>query len=86
MAKAFRVTIERNRCKGCELCTHVCPKGVLAMTREINDKGYFFSSVAAQEKCIGCRFCAFQCPDVAITVEQLEEADLAAAGMEKSNG
>ena len=80
MAKAFKVTIERNRCKGCELCIHACPKQVLAMSKEINDKGYFFSTVAAQENCIGCRFCGFMCPDVAITVEQLEEADMAAAG------
>lgn len=82
MAKAFKVTIERDRCKGCELCTHVCPKEVLAMSKEINDKGYFFSNVVAQEKCIGCRFCGFMCPDVAITVQQLEEADLAVVGGE----
>jgi len=74
MAKTFKVTIERNRCKGCELCTHACPKGVLAMSKEINDKGYFFCQVQAQEKCTGCRFCAFSCPDVAITVEQDDAA------------
>lgn len=77
MAKSFLVTIERNRCKGCELCTHACPKQVLAMSKDINDKGYFYSTVAAQEKCVGCRFCAMVCPDVAITVAQLEDADLA---------
>jgi 2-oxoglutarate ferredoxin oxidoreductase subunit delta len=82
MAKAFKVTIERNRCKGCELCNHACPKQVLTMSKEINDKGYFYSTVAAQEKCIGCRFCAMTCPDVAITVAQLEETELAAAGKE----
>ena len=76
MAKLFRVTIERNRCKGCELCTHVCPKQVLAMSKEINDKGYFFSHVVNQPACIGCRFCAFMCPDVAIEVAQLEEAEV----------
>jgi 2-oxoglutarate ferredoxin oxidoreductase subunit delta len=75
MAKQFRVTIDRNRCKGCELCNKVCPKGVLGMSKEINDKGYFFSHVVAQENCIGCRFCAMQCPEVAITVEQLDEGE-----------
>jgi 2-oxoglutarate ferredoxin oxidoreductase subunit delta len=74
MPKVFRVTVERNRCKGCELCNHACPKGVLGMSKEINDKGYFFSQVQHQEKCIGCRFCAFTCPDVAITVEQDDAA------------
>jgi 2-oxoglutarate ferredoxin oxidoreductase subunit delta len=72
MAKTFKVTIDKNRCKGCELCVHACPKAVLGMTKEINDKGYFYSSVVAQEKCIGCRFCAFTCPDVAIEVAQLD--------------
>lgn len=78
MAKVFKVTIDRNRCKGCELCVHACPKKVLAMSREINDKGYFFSSVVNQAVCIGCRFCAFTCPDVAIEVAQDEG--------EKANG
>jgi 2-oxoglutarate ferredoxin oxidoreductase subunit delta len=72
MAKAFEITVEKNRCKGCELCVHACPKQVLAMSKEINDKGYFFSIVAEQSKCIGCRFCAFTCPDVAIEVAQLD--------------
>jgi 2-oxoglutarate ferredoxin oxidoreductase subunit delta len=74
MARIFRVTIEKNRCKGCELCTHACPKQVLGMSREINDKGYFFSQVVNQPACIGCRFCGFTCPDVAITVEQEDAA------------
>jgi 2-oxoglutarate ferredoxin oxidoreductase subunit delta len=82
MAKAFRVTIERNRCKGCELCVHFCPKQVLAMSKVINDKGYFYSTVVQQEQCIGCRFCGMTCPDVAISIGQAEEAEPAAAGKE----
>ncbi|MEO0077599.1 MAG: 4Fe-4S binding protein [candidate division WOR-3 bacterium] len=78
MAKTFKVTIDKNRCKGCDLCTHACPKGVLAMSKEINNKGYFFASVVNQPVCIGCRFCAFTCPEVAIEVAQEEE--------EKANG
>ena len=74
MAKVFKVTIDKNRCKGCELCVHVCPKQVLAMSKAINDKGYFPSQVVDQPACIGCRFCAFMCPDVAITVEQEDAA------------
>jgi 2-oxoglutarate ferredoxin oxidoreductase subunit delta len=73
MAKRFRVTIERNRCKGCALCNHACPKQVLGMAKDINDKGYFFAQVQEQSKCIGCRFCAMTCPEVAITVSQLDE-------------
>jgi 2-oxoglutarate ferredoxin oxidoreductase subunit delta len=82
MAKRYQVTIERNRCKGCELCVHVCPKQVLAMSKDINDKGYFFSHVVNQPACIGCRFCAFICPDVAIEVAQLDSPMTAPAGKE----
>lgn len=74
MAKVFKTTVDRNRCKGCTLCVNACPKQVLAMSKEINDKGYFYSHVVNQPACIGCRFCGFMCPDVAITVEQEEAA------------
>lgn len=70
--KNYRVTIERNRCKGCELCVSACPKKVLAMSKTINDKGYFFSEVVNQPDCIGCKFCALTCPDVAIEIAVLD--------------
>ena len=74
MAKANKVTIEKNRCKGCTLCVHACPKQVLEMSKEINDKGYFYAHVVDLPACIGCRFCAFMCPDVAISIEQEDAA------------
>ncbi len=66
--KKALVTIDKNRCKGCELCVHACPKQVLAMSKEINDKGYFFAQVVDQPACIACKFCALTCPDVAIEI------------------
>lgn len=60
------VNIDRNRCKGCELCVGACPQQVLAMSRRINVKGYFPATVKAPHRCIGCRQCALTCPDVAI--------------------
>jgi 2-oxoglutarate ferredoxin oxidoreductase subunit delta len=75
--KNYLVTIDRNRCKGCELCVHACPKQVLAMSKEINDKGYFFATVVSLPDCIGCKFCGMSCPDTAIEVAALEEAEVA---------
>jgi len=61
-----RITIERDLCKGCELCVHACPQKVLDMGRDLNAKGYFYARVAEQRRCIGCRLCCIMCPDVAI--------------------
>ena len=63
-----RVTIDKERCKGCELCTIACPQRVLGMSREINKKGYFPARVERGPRCIGCRMCAIMCPDVAIEI------------------
>ena len=63
-----RITVERDRCKGCELCVQACPQQILGMSREINVKGYFFAEVTDPSRCLGCRICAIVCPDVAIEV------------------
>ena len=34
------VVIDTNRCKGCELCTTVCPQHVLVMADFYNARGY----------------------------------------------
>jgi 2-oxoglutarate ferredoxin oxidoreductase subunit delta len=62
------VRIDKNYCKGCELCVHACPMKILSMSKEINLKGYFFAQLDEPTKCIGCRICAITCPDVAIEV------------------
>ena len=62
------VAIEKDRCKGCETCTFACPQGILAMSKAINVKGYFFAEVTDPSRCLGCRICALVCPDVAIEV------------------
>ena len=60
------IRIDRDRCKGCELCARACPQKILAMGKELNAKGYFFAKVVEQRRCIGCRLCCVTCPDVAI--------------------
>ncbi|MEO0020750.1 MAG: 4Fe-4S dicluster domain-containing protein [candidate division WOR-3 bacterium] len=82
MGRKAKVTIEKNRCKGCELCVTYCPKQVLAMSKEINDKGYFYAQVVNQDACIACRFCGMMCPDTAIeiAVEESEKSEVKADG------
>ena len=64
------LTIARESCKGCGLCADVCPKQILALSKEINSKGYHPITMTDQAKCIGCAFCARMCPDAVIKVEK----------------
>ena len=66
-----KVTFNSDRCKGCELCTTVCPKHIVVMDKvTINRKGYHPATVSDIEQCIGCASCAKICPDSIITVEK----------------
>ncbi len=62
------ITIDKNHCKGCELCVQVCPQEIISMSKEITVRGYFFAQVHDPSRCIGCKICAIMCPDVAIEV------------------
>lgn len=66
-----KVTFNEDRCKGCELCTTVCPKKIVHMAKDrLNSKGFHPAEVTDMEACIGCAFCATMCPDVVIKVEK----------------
>ena len=61
------VKIAIETCKGCELCVHECPQGTLAMSDELNQRGYHYAVVVV-DNCTGCTNCALVCPDACITV------------------
>ena len=66
-----KVTFREDRCKGCALCTTVCPKKIVVMAKDkINEKGFHPATVIEQDNCIGCAFCATICRDCFITVEK----------------
>lgn len=58
------------RCKGCELCTVVCPKKIIVLSDRINKKGYHPSTCIDESKCIGCMLCAKTCPDMVIEIHK----------------
>jgi 2-oxoglutarate ferredoxin oxidoreductase subunit delta len=68
------IAIDINRCKGCELCTVVCPKGIIEMAEQFTPRGYRPARlvdpilVAPNAGCTGCLLCSTICPDAAITV------------------
>ena len=65
-----RIAIVFDRCKGCLLCSTVCPKGIIQTSDRINQQGYKVAEVLEEnmDKCTGCASCTLICPDVAIRV------------------
>lgn len=65
-----RIEVNEERCKGCLLCTTVCPVEIIAQSDRFNKFGYKVVEVRAEdkEKCTGCTSCALICPDLAIKV------------------
>lgn len=49
-------------CKGCERCVVACPKDVLFMSEQINERGYHYVEYTG-EGCIGCGNCYYTCPE-----------------------
>jgi 2-oxoglutarate ferredoxin oxidoreductase subunit delta len=63
------IVIDENRCKGCELCTTVCPKDLIHMADRFTTRGYHPAVLTDPGvACTGCLLCSTICPDAAITV------------------
>jgi 2-oxoglutarate ferredoxin oxidoreductase subunit delta len=68
MAKGH-ILVDQAMCKGCELCTTVCPYQLIHMAELFNAKGYRPAMLVDPEgRCTGCTLCAMICPDAVITV------------------
>lgn len=73
------VIIDRDICKGCELCIVACPQESLGLSKQININGYRFAELIL-DNCTGCVNCALVCPDVAITVYRQPKSAIKRAG------
>lgn len=62
------ITVDTERCKGCDVCVSSCPFEVLSLSPQVNSRGYNFSYMANPDNCTGCASCAIICPDSCITV------------------
>ena len=63
-----RITIDKERCKGCSLCIPVCPKNVIGLSEDFNAKGWRYACVEKESDCTACKQCYMMCPDVAIRI------------------
>lgn len=71
-----RIEVLEERCKGCLLCTTVCPVEIIKQSDRFNQHGYKVAEVPEEDadKCTGCTSCALICPDVAIKVYRTPKA------------
>lgn len=60
---------ERSWCKGCGICVHFCPQGVL----EMDDQNK--ATAARPEDCNVCERCEMRCPDLAIELIEVESSN-----------
>jgi 2-oxoglutarate ferredoxin oxidoreductase subunit delta len=63
-----KITIKKDRCKGCLLCISFCPKGLIIKSKELNKLGVSFAEAKDSDECLGCMMCAVICPDCCIEV------------------
>ena len=52
------IVVDTERCKGCNLCVVACPLNVIALTKEVNVKGYNYAHQILEDTCNGCSSCA----------------------------
>jgi 2-oxoglutarate ferredoxin oxidoreductase subunit delta len=60
------LTIDVEKCKGCELCIAACPPSVLVMSTFVNETGYRYPLL--HDGCTGCTACQIVCPDYVFNV------------------
>lgn len=63
-----RIEIDRERCKGCQLCILACPKNLIEVSARVNAAGYYPAVAKDTVECTACGMCWQVCPDTAIAV------------------
>jgi len=60
------VLIDKRLCKGCGICIEFCPKKVLVMSDEMDERGIRTPHARREQDCSLCGLCELYCPDFAI--------------------
>ena len=61
--REYEIVVNRDWCKGCEICVALCPRHVLELDREEK------AVVKDPDQCDHCGMCQLRCPDLAIEVK-----------------
>ncbi|MGL4909396.1 MAG: 4Fe-4S dicluster domain-containing protein [Bacteroidales bacterium] len=66
------IVVNTEKCKGCSVCVVNCPTKVIALSPEVNSKGYHYAFMQSPDACTGCTSCALVCPDSVISVYKIK--------------
>lgn len=66
------IVIDKEKCKGCGVCVTACPTQVIALSDDVNGKGYNYAEAVNMDACTGCTNCSVVCPDGVITVYRMK--------------
>ena len=67
------IVFDGRYCKGCGLCVHLCPQHALAISAEVNSRGFFVPYFIEGSECSRCRQCELYCPDFAVFIIEEEQ-------------
>ncbi len=69
--KQYKIFIDEEFCKGCDICIELCATDVFTISEQINSRGYYVPIPTLLEKCNGCKICELICPELAVILEQV---------------
>ena len=72
MALKGTLLIDSEKCKGCGVCIEGCAQQVIALSKNVNVKGYNYMEMINEDACVGCANCAILCPDGVIEVYRVK--------------
>jgi len=68
MNASIVISIDKEKCKGCQLCVFFCPSKNLILSDDLNKKGIKSAKVKDVSICSGCGLCFLVCPDCCIEI------------------
>ncbi|NVM56171.1 MAG: 4Fe-4S binding protein [Candidatus Helarchaeota archaeon] len=74
IAKGKVLFLQKERCKGCNLCIEICPTKCLESSNELNSRIQYPPQLVDGKECKFCELCEITCPDFSIYV--VEESEL----------
>ena len=64
----LKVSIDKEKCKGCQYCVLYCPHKCIEMSKELNKHGVNYAVFVKKQACTQCGICQMVCPDTCVVV------------------